>query len=96
LTHAVPRRQAIVTIKTSDGRSVSRRTVAVWGTADNPMTQTEIEAKASELIGSVLGARRAEAIVEAMRNIETVPDITTLRRLWQPSGGKRSARGPSG
>jgi hypothetical protein len=60
------------------------------------MTQAEIEAKASELVGSILGARRAEAIVQAMRNIEAVPDITALRRLWQPSAGKRSARGPIG
>jgi len=96
LMHAIPRRQAIVTVKTRNGRCVSRRTVAVRGTADNPMTQAEIEAKASELIGSVLGARRAKAIVQAMRNIEAVPDITALRRLWQPSAGRRSARGPGG
>ena len=96
LTHAIPRRQAIVTIRTRDGRQMSRRTVAVRGTADNPMTLAEIEAKASELIGSVLGARRAKAIVQAMRNIEAVPDITALRRLWLPSAGKRSARGSSG
>ena len=96
LTHAMPRRQAIVTIKTREGRRLSRRTVAVRGTADNPMTQAEVEAKASELIASVLGARRAEAIVQAMRHIEAVPDITALRRLWQPSAGQRSARGPSG
>ena len=96
LTHAVPRRQAIVAMRTRDGRCLSRRTVAVRGTADNPMTQAEVEAKAFELIGGVLGARRAQAIVHAMRNIETVPDVTALRRLWQPSARKRAAQGTVG
>jgi 2-methylcitrate dehydratase PrpD len=96
LTHAIPRRQAIVAIKARDGRCVSRRTTAVRGTADNPMTLAEVEAKASALIGSVFAARRTEAIVHAMRNIEAVPDITTLRRLWQPSTGKHAAPGPIG
>jgi hypothetical protein len=47
------------------------------------MTQAEVEAKALELIGAVLGrdARRSSL----MRNLEAVPDITALRRLWRPS-----------
>jgi 2-methylcitrate dehydratase PrpD len=96
LTHAIPRRQAIVAITTRDGRSVSQRTVAVRGTADNPMTPAEVEAKAYELIAGVLGARRTEALLHAMRNIEAVPDVTGLRRLWQPSSKERAAQGPVG
>jgi 2-methylcitrate dehydratase PrpD len=83
LAQAMPRRQAIVAIKTRDGRSLSQRTVAVRGTADNPMTQGEVEAKAFDLIGGVFGARRAKALVRAMAKLETVPDVATLRRLWQ-------------
>jgi len=85
LAEARPRRQAIVKIKTYDGRSLSKRTIAVRGTADNPMTQAEVEAKASDLIGGVLGVRRAKAILNTMANLETVPDLAALRRLWQPS-----------
>jgi 2-methylcitrate dehydratase PrpD len=84
LMHARPRRQAIVDAKTRDGRTLSRRTRAVRGSADNPMTQAEVEAKAFDLIGSVLGTHRARAIVRAIAKIETVPDVTALRRLWQP------------
>jgi 2-methylcitrate dehydratase PrpD len=94
LTHATPRRQAVVTVRTRDGRSMSRRTVAVRGTADNPMTQGEVEAKAFDLIGGALGARRANAILRAMANLETTPDVTALRRLWQPSIKTPLARGP--
>ena len=85
LAQAIPRRQAIVATTTRDGRRLSRRSVAVRGTADNPMTQAEIEAKAFDLIGSVLGARRTRAILRTMASLETVPDVAALRRLWQPA-----------
>jgi 2-methylcitrate dehydratase PrpD len=83
LAQARPRRQAIVSVRTRDGRSLSKRTIAVRGTPDNPMTQAEVEAKALDLMGGVLGTRRARAIVRAMASLETVPDVTSLRRLWQ-------------
>jgi 2-methylcitrate dehydratase PrpD len=84
-------------VKTRDGRSSSRRTVAVRGTADNPMTQAEVEAKALELIGGALGERRAKAIVQAMRNLDSVPDVRALRRLWQPAKtAKMTTQGPVG
>jgi 2-methylcitrate dehydratase PrpD len=92
LARAMPRRQAIVSVKTRDGRSVSKRTVAVRGTADNPMSQTEVEAKALDLIGGVLGAQRAKAVVRAMASLETAPDVATLRRLWQPAASGRAGR----
>jgi 2-methylcitrate dehydratase PrpD len=86
LMHARPRRQAIVEATTRDGRTLTRRTLAVRGSADNPMTQAEIEAKARDLIGAVLGTQRAQTLVDAVAQIETCADVTALRRLWQPSG----------
>jgi 2-methylcitrate dehydratase PrpD len=85
LMQARPRRQAIVDVSTRDGRKVSRRTRAVRGTSDNPMTQAEVEAKALDLIGGVLGKRSAGSLVRAIAKLETVPDVTALRRLWQPA-----------
>jgi 2-methylcitrate dehydratase PrpD len=85
LMHARPRRQAIVDIDTVDGRALSRRTVAVRGTAENPMSRDEVEAKAQDLIADVLGVRRATAIVKAVRSLADVADVTALRRLWQPT-----------
>ena len=63
---------------------MSKRCFAVRGTADNPMTQAEIDAKARDLIAPVLGASRAEAFVREIARLETVPDIVALRRLWKP------------
>lgn len=91
LAHALPRRQAIVTIQTQDGRVLSKRTVAVRGTASNPMTTPEIERKALDLIAGVLGPRRGRALPRALGRLETVQDIRFLRRLWRPPG----AAGPT-
>lgn len=85
LAQARPRRQAIVNVRTRDGRALSHRTFAVRGTADNPMTPTEVEAKALDLIGGVLGHRKAKSFVSAIRDIERAGDVTDLRRLWQVS-----------
>lgn len=84
LMHARPRRQAIVEIATKDGRTYSHRTIAVRGTADNPMERREVEAKARDLIADVFGRRRADEIIRAVGSIETVPDVAALQRLWRP------------
>jgi 2-methylcitrate dehydratase PrpD len=92
LAHAMPRRQAIVAVKTRDGRILSKRTVAVRGTADNPMTQSEVEAKALDLVGGILGTRRGRALVQTMAKLETVPDVAALRRLWQTAAIAQTGR----
>jgi 2-methylcitrate dehydratase PrpD len=90
LAQARPRRQAIVSLRTRDGRSLSKRSIAVRGTPDNPMTPAEVESKAFDLVESIIGARRAKAILKAIGALETIADVTTLRRLWQPPEGSRS------
>jgi len=85
LMHARPRRQAIVEVATRDGRTLARRTVAVRGTADNPMSGAEVEAKARDLIGSVLGTRRANGLVRAVRRLPTLTDVGDLVGLCRPS-----------
>ncbi|HEX5281207.1 MAG TPA: MmgE/PrpD family protein [Micropepsaceae bacterium] len=83
LAQARPRRQAIVNVRTRDRRTLSHRTFAVRGTADNPMARKEVEAKAADLIGSVLGSRKAKVTISAIREIEGIADVTKLRRVWQ-------------
>lgn len=81
LTIARPPRQAIVEIDTRDGRRLVKRTTAVSGTADNPMTTQEVEAKAMDLMGSVLGQERARKLVEAVWNLDSLPSIRDLQPL---------------
>jgi 2-methylcitrate dehydratase PrpD len=83
LLHARPRRQAIVEVETHDGERHSHHVVAVRGTADNPMDQAEVEAKARDLMGTVLGRKRAEALIGAIRGLAQVKAMGRLRPLWQ-------------
>jgi 2-methylcitrate dehydratase PrpD len=83
LMEARPRRQAIVEVSLRDGRTLMHRTRAVRGTADNPMTRSEVEAKALDLMVDVLGSGRAEKLVEACRTIEHSQDMCDLRQYWE-------------
>ena len=87
LAEARPPRQAIVEVSLHDGRSLTHRTRAVRGTADNPMTRTEVEAKALDLVRGPLGAERARDLVEACHRIEYSSDINEFARHWMPASG---------
>src|SRR5207253_3012601 len=80
LAEAHPPRQAIVEIALQDGSSLTHRTRAVRGTADNPMSRAEVEAKALDLVRGPLGSERARDLVEACRRIAYSPDISKFAR----------------
>ena len=84
LAEARPPRQAIVEVSLHDGRSLTHRTRAVRGTADNPMTRAEVEAKALDLMRGPLGAERSRELVEACRRIEYSRDMNEFARHWVP------------
>jgi 2-methylcitrate dehydratase PrpD len=85
LAEARPPRQAIVEITLHDGRQLTHRTRSVRGTADNPMTSAEVEAKALDLMRGPLGAERTQALVEACGQIEYSRDMSEFARHWVPS-----------
>jgi 2-methylcitrate dehydratase PrpD len=91
LMEARPARQAIVEIVMRDGSRMTHRTIAVRGTADNPMTLDEVEAKALDLMRDVLGPQRAGELVTACRSIEQTPDMREFRRFWQSPRGQGSS-----
>jgi 2-methylcitrate dehydratase PrpD len=83
LTRARPARQAIIEIDCSDGRSLKHRTRAVLGTPDNPMSEAQVEEKARDLMAPVLGAAQTDALIVALRGLETLGDLRELRPLLQ-------------
>lgn len=83
LSKAVPKRQGIVEITLSDGRTMTRRTHAVRGTSDNPMTDSEVEAKARDLVGEVLGITTANSLVQQINTIDKLSDVRNLREFLQ-------------
>ncbi|MFN4281358.1 MAG: MmgE/PrpD family protein [Alphaproteobacteria bacterium] len=89
LMHARPRRQAIVDVVTRDGAHLSRRAVAVRGTADNPMSRAEVEDKAHDLIAPVLGSDGSRALIDALRGLANRGRLRQMRALWTPQPGAR-------
>ena len=80
LEHA-PTRQAILEFRTRDGRVLRNHTQAVRGTAANPMTREDVDAKSFDLIAPVLGKDRARKLIDVVWNIEKVSDVRKLRPL---------------
>lgn len=83
LTRAMPSRQGIVELRLRDGRTLRHHTRAVRGTAENPMTRAEVDAKSYDLIAPVLGAARARRLCETIWNLDRVADVRRLRPFLQ-------------
>jgi 2-methylcitrate dehydratase PrpD len=81
LARAMPSRQGIVELELRDGRRLKHHAKAVRGTAENPMTRAEVEAKAYDLAAPVLGERRARRLCEAVLDAEAIGDVRELRPL---------------
>lgn len=73
--------QAIVEIMTRRGERLRHHTRAVRGTATNPMSRAEVEAKSRDLLVPVLGARRTSRLIDAVWTIERMRDARELRPL---------------
>jgi len=78
LTHARPRRQGIVEVRTKDGRNLRVHVKSVRGTADNPMSDREVEDKARDLVAPVLGSEKCEKLLALVNNLERVADVREL------------------
>jgi hypothetical protein len=55
----------------------------VRGTPDNPMETAEVEDKARDLMGPVIGAARAAQLVKAVASLERIGTAIELRPLLQ-------------
>jgi 2-methylcitrate dehydratase PrpD len=76
-------RSARVEVRFRDGRTVSRFTPHPPGTKENPLDPAGVNTKAQSLIAPVLGAARAERIIERVNNLEresSVREVVSLLR----------------
>ena len=85
LEKLIPKRVAIVEVTLKDGTVLSERVESVRGTPENPMSREEVVAKARDLIAPVLGAKKSEALIDKLLNLENVKDVRELRPLLQKS-----------
>jgi 2-methylcitrate dehydratase PrpD len=81
LTAAMPSRQGIVEVVLRNGTMLRHHMKAVRGTAENPMTRAEVDAKAYDLIAPVFGRNRARRLCDAVWSLEKLGNIRKLRSL---------------
>jgi 2-methylcitrate dehydratase PrpD len=83
LVKLLPVRVAIVEVTFTDGTRLSERVTAVRGTPRNPMSRSEVIAKAHDLMDDVIGREQSERLIETVYAIESVKDVRNLRSLLQ-------------
>jgi 2-methylcitrate dehydratase PrpD len=79
-------RQAIVTLRDVSGRIRRHRTRHVRGTWGNPMPRREVDAKARDLIGPVLGSERTSHLLSSLWRLEQIDreEVTALVKSTAP------------
>jgi 2-methylcitrate dehydratase PrpD len=81
LTRAMPSRQGIVSITLKNGTQLTHHTKAVRGTAENPMSRAEVDAKCYDLLARITGKRRARRLCDTVWTMDTLADVRSLRPL---------------
>ena len=76
-----PRYQALVEVSTTSGQQLREHVINVRGRPENSMSPAEVEEKARELMAPVVSNDRVNRLFNAIRNLESVPDISSLRPL---------------
>lgn len=74
-------RGAIVTILTTDGRTLSHRTKYPPGSPQNPISLDALQDKARDLMGPVLGRKKTAQLIKTLMQLERVRDIRQIRPL---------------
>jgi 2-methylcitrate dehydratase PrpD len=85
LAKFLPERVAVVDLELADGTRLAERVSAVRGTSRNPMSRSEVNDKARDLISPVLGQEKSKRLIETVYAIETVKDVSALKPLLQRS-----------
>jgi 2-methylcitrate dehydratase PrpD len=73
-------REANIDVVKTDGTTMNEHGIS-RGAIENPMTRDELENKARDLMGPVLGAERAGKLIQAIWNLEQLQNMRELRPL---------------
>lgn len=74
-------RTARVTIAFNNGTVQTEHVTAVPGTAQNPMTPAQVEAKSRDILAPIMGAARADRLIAVLGRLEEVSSVRELRPL---------------
>lgn len=73
--------QAVVAIRTLDGRELVERVEAATGTPENPLSDEELMDKFMDLVLPVLPREKAERLVQEVARLESAADLSRLIAL---------------
>lgn len=85
-TATAKRRQATLSIRLADGRTLTHVSTGVHGMPGNPMSFDDVARKAEGLIRPILGATRCEELIGAIRTADRLADASALARLLEGPG----------
>jgi 2-methylcitrate dehydratase PrpD len=74
-------RAARVTVHLKNRKRHSRLVVHFKGTPQNPLTRAEVEDKAKKLTRSIMSQVKTGRLLDAIRNLEKLPDISSVGNL---------------
>lgn len=74
-------RTARVTVTLNDGSTQTEHVTAVPGTAQNPMTPAQVEAKSRDILAPIMGTTRADQLIATIGRLETLASVRELRPL---------------
>ncbi|MDI7258753.1 MAG: hypothetical protein QME90_02400 [Thermodesulfobacteriota bacterium] len=75
------RKPARVEVKLKNGTTYEARVDFAKGSPENPLTREELEEKFRNLATVVLSCERAEAIIKAVRDLDSMDDVSILGRM---------------
>jgi len=75
-------RGAVVEVTMTDGKKVDHFTKYPPGTKENPLSTEAVSAKVRDLIAPVLGAEKANKLIDQINNLEKVASVRSLVPLF--------------
>ena len=78
---AIPEHEAYVSIRLTDGRTVSTHTEHASGSPQNPLTDAVLDTKFRALVEPEFGAARTESLLDAARNLDAAADVRALMAM---------------
>jgi 2-methylcitrate dehydratase PrpD len=84
VTPGIGEGQAVVTVRTVDGRELVERVEAATGTPAHPLSDEELVVKFMDLVIPILPREKAERLIEAVWHLEDLDTVDEILRLATP------------
>ena len=88
--------QAVVEAHTTDGKTLGMRCDHPRGSAENPLTRAQIEAKFRTYAKARLPAANVDAVIAAVTKLEDFGSTRTLMELLRAGGEQRLRKSAAG